>query len=191
MLRVNQRSYWIISTLIEFHRGFTATKSFLFHVRVVHGAFSEHIPEDFISDDHDDEEQGNLFKRWMRTLFPLIWDTIPAYFIVVLILGAVRAWLFPAIGTAWADSMLVVIGPAIAGTLFIVPTAGEIPIVQSLMAFGLGVGPGAALLMTLPAISLPSLLMVRRVFPTKVLFFVTALVTLVGILSGAVAMMIF
>ncbi len=151
----------------------------------------EEIPEDFMSDDHQDEAQGNLFERWMRTLFPLIRDTIPAYFIVVVILGAVRAWLFPAIGTAWANSLLVMIGLAIAGTLFIIPTAGEIPIVQSLMAFGLGVGPGVALLMTLPAISLPSLLMVRRVFPTKVLLFVAASVALVGILSGAIAMLIF
>lgn len=154
-------------------------------------ASDEEIPEDFMSDDHNDEEQGNLFKRWMRTLFPLIRDTIPAYFIVVVILGAVRAWLFPAIGTTWANSLLAVIGLAIAGTLFIIPTAGEIPIVQSLIAFGLGVGPGVALLMTLPAVSLPSLLMVKRVFPTKVLLFVAASVALIGILSGAVAMLIF
>jgi hypothetical protein len=156
-----------------------------------HWASDEEIPEKFMFGDRNDEEQGNLFKRWMRILFPLIRDTIPAYFIVVVILGAVRAWLFPAIGTAWANSLLAVIGLAIAGTLFIIPTAGEIPIVQSLMAFGLGVGPGVALLMTLPAVSLPSLLMVRRVFPTKVLLFVTASVALVGILSGAVAMLIF
>ena len=142
-------------------------------------------------DNHTDEDEGNLFIRWMKALFPLIRDTIPAYIIVVVILGAVRAWLFPAIGTAWANSLLVVIGLAIAGTLFIIPTAGEIPIVQSLMAFGLGVGPGVALLMTLPAVSLPSLLMVRRVFPTKVLLFVAASVALVGILSGAIAILIF
>lgn len=154
-------------------------------------ASDEEIPEDFMSDTFQDEEHGNLFKRWMSVLFPLIRDTIPAYFIVVVILGAVRAWLFPAIDTAWANSLLAVIGLAIAGTLFIIPTAGEIPIVQSLMAFGLGIGPGVALLMTLPAISLPSLLMVKRVFPTKVLFFVAASVAMVGILSGTIAMLIF
>lgn len=150
----------------------------------------EEIPDDFMTDALQVEE-GNLFKRWMSALFPLIRDTIPAYLIIVVILGAVRAWLFPAIGMAWANSLLAVIGLAIAGTLFIIPTAGEIPIVQSLMAFGLGVGPGVALLITLPAISLPSLIMVRRVFPTKVLFFVAASVALAGILSGAIAMLIF
>jgi Predicted permeases len=154
-------------------------------------ANNEGVFENFMADDSKDEEQGNLLIQWMKALLPLIRDTIPAYFIVVVILGAVRAWLFPAIGTAWANSLLVMIGLAIAGTLFIIPTAGEIPIVQSLMAFGLGVGPGVALLMTLPAVSLPSLLMVKRVFPTKVLLFVAGSVALVGILSGAVAMLVF
>lgn len=154
-------------------------------------ANDEEIPEDFMADDLKGEEQGNLFKQWINALLPLILDTLPAYFIVVVILGAIRAWLFPAIGTEWADSLLALIGLAIAGTLFIVPTAGEVPIVQSLMAFGLGVGPGVALLMTLPAVSLPSLLMVRRVFPTKVLIFVASAVALIGILSGAVAMLVF
>lgn len=154
-------------------------------------AKDEEIPEDFIPDETVEEEKKNLFLRWMQALLPLIRDTIPAYFIVVVILGAVRAWLFPAIGTAWANSLLTVIGLAIAGTLFIIPTAGEIPIVQSLMAFGLGVGPGVALLMTLPAVSLPSILMVKRVFSTKVLLFVAVSVAIVGILTGAVAMLIF
>ncbi|TGE32844.1 permease [Desulfosporosinus sp. Sb-LF] len=154
-------------------------------------AKNDGVPEDLVPDALNNEEESNLFISWMRALFPLIRDTIPAYFIVVLILGAVRAWLFPAIGAAWANSLLAVIGLAIAGTLFIIPTAGEIPIVQSLMAFGLGVGPGVALLMTLPAISLPSLLMVKHVFPTKVLLFVGSAVALVGILSGVVAMLVF
>jgi hypothetical protein len=45
-------------------------------------ASDEEIPDDFMPDALQDEEQGNLFKRWMRTLFPLIRDTIPAHFIV-------------------------------------------------------------------------------------------------------------
>lgn len=201
-------SYWLANPLLNpatiVFMGFVLSWKFAF-LRIIAGVImvfgigyfanhwvsDEEIPDNFMLDALQDEEQGNLFKRWMSALFPLIRDTIPAYFIVVVILGAVRAWLFPAIGAAWANSLLAVAGLAIAGTLFIIPTAGEIPIVQSLMAFGLGVGPGVALLMTLPAVSLPSLLMVKRVFPTKVLLFVAASVTLVGILSGTIAMLIF
>lgn len=147
--------------------------------------------EDFMPAEASEEEQGNVFVRWVKVLWPLVLDTIPAYFIVVVILGGVRAWLFPAIGAEWANSLLALIGLAIAGTLFIIPTAGEIPIVQSLMSFGLGVGPGVALLMTLPAVSLPSLIMVRRVFSTKILVFTAISVCVLGILTGAIAMLIF
>jgi uncharacterized protein len=151
----------------------------------------DEIPEEFLADDSENAESDNLFIQWMKALFPLLRDTLPAYFIVVVFLGAVRAWLFPAIGPAMANSFLVIIGLAIAGTLFIIPTAGEIPIVQSLMSFGLGVGPAVALLMTLPAVSLPSLLMVKRVFSTKVLLFVAGSVALIGMLSGTIAVLIF
>lgn len=149
------------------------------------------IPEDIMPAQSSEVEQGNLFVRWLRALGPLILDTIPAYFIVVAILGAVRAWLFPEINPALGSSILVLIGLAIAGTLFVIPTAAEIPIVQSMMAFGLGAGPGAALLMTLPAVSLPSLLMIKRSFPTRVLMLVAGAVALCGIITGAVAMLVF
>ena len=41
--------------------------------------------------------------------------------------------------------------------------------------------------MTLPAVSLPSLLIVRRAFPAKVLVFVYCAVAAIGIISGIVA----
>lgn len=135
----------------------------------------------------EETETGNFFIRWMKALWPLVLDTVPAYLIAVFVLGAVRSWLFPAISPEWGNSLFVIIGLAITGTLFIIPTAAEIPIVQTLMSFGLGIGPGVALMMTLPAVSIPSLLMVKRVFPTKVLLFVTGSVMAVGILTGLFA----
>lgn len=137
--------------------------------------------------DLEEDESENFFVRWMKALWPLLLDTVPAYLITVFILGAVRAWLFPAISPEWGNSLLVMIGLAITGTLFIIPTAAEIPIVQTLMSFGLGVGPGVALMMTLPAVSIPSLIMVKRVFPLKVLLFVTGCVMIVGIIAGIIA----
>lgn len=139
------------------------------------------------SSGNSEEETRGFLSRWWQALWPLIRDTIPAYLIVVFLLGAVRAWLFPAINPSWGNSLLVILGFALAGTLFIIPTAGEIPIVQSLMSFGLGMGPAATLIMTLPAISLPSLLMVKRVFPVRVLLFVTGGVIAIGIVSGVIA----
>lgn len=150
----------------------------------------EDMPEEFIPPAPVSDEKGSLFVRWIRALWVLILDTIPAYVIVVALLGAFRAWLFPAINPEWANSLLVIIFFAIGGTLFIIPTAAEIPIVQSLMSYGLGVGPGVALLMTLPAVSLPSLIMIKRVFPLKVILFVAGSAVLLGILTGLGAMAI-
>ncbi|WP_206813054.1 permease [Paradesulfitobacterium ferrireducens] len=147
--------------------------------------------EKFRSVEAASEEKGSLLMRWIRALWALILDTIPAYVIVVVLLGAIRAWLFPALDPEWANSMIAIIFFALGGTLFIIPTAAEIPIVQSLMSYGLGVGPGVALLMTLPAVSLPSLIMIKRVFPMKVILFVAGAVALLGILTGLSAMLIF
>lgn len=135
-------------------------------------------------------EDGNFLVRWLHALWQLIIDTIPAYLIVVFLLGGIRAWLFPTIGGVWAEGILAIIMFAITGTLFAIPTAAEIPIVQTLMTFGLGVGPAAALIITLPAVSVPSLLIIKRVFPTRVLLFVTVAVILLGIAGGVLAMAI-
>lgn len=77
---------------------------------------------------------------------------------------------------------------AFAGMLFVIPTAAEIPIVQTMMAFGLGTGPASALLVTLPAVSLPSLIMVGRSFSKQILLFVAASCVVVGIAAGLCGM---
>jgi uncharacterized membrane protein YraQ (UPF0718 family) len=130
--------------------------------------------------------EGSVAGRWLRGLWKLAIGLIPEYLVIVLLLGAARAWLFPAV-TPEATGLLWTIGLAIAGTLFVIPTAGEIPIVQTLMTFGLGVGPAAALLTTLPPVSLPSLVMVGKGMPARVLLFVVASVFTLGLLSAAVA----
>ncbi|EIK97180.1 permease [Pseudomonas sp. M47T1] len=136
------------------------------------------------------QEQGNLFGRWMRTLWQLFWTTIPVYILAVLVLGAARVWLFPHVDGAMGNSLLWLVPLAVVGTLFVIPTAAEIPIVQTLMTLGLGTAPAVALLMTLPSISLPSLLMLRKSFDRQVLVTVALLTMLVGVISGLVGMLV-
>ncbi len=54
------------------------------------------------------------------------------------------------------NTLFWVIAMAIAGCLFVIPTAAEIPIVQTMMLAGMG-RRALALLITLPAVSVPSL----------------------------------
>jgi uncharacterized membrane protein YraQ (UPF0718 family) len=133
-----------------------------------------------------DLAQGSLWGRWAKGFWELFIGLVPEYLVIVLVLGAARAWLFPAV-TPQANGLLWTAGFAIAGTLFVIPTAGEIPITQTLMAFGLGVGPAAALLTTLPPVSLPSLAMLAKSVPAKVLVFIALSVMILGVLSAAAA----
>jgi uncharacterized membrane protein YraQ (UPF0718 family) len=68
----------------------------------------------------------------------------------------------------------------------VIPTAGEVPIIQVLQQFGLGGSGAAALLITLPAVSLPSLAMLGRALPMRALI-VLAFGTFVFGLFAAVA----
>lgn len=129
-----------------------------------------------------------VFVRWLRALGELAIGLVPEYAVLVLALGAVRAWLFPAISPAVGASLWLLLVMAVAGTLFVIPTAGEVPIIQTLTQFGLGAGPSGALLIALPAVSLPSLAMMGRALPVRVLAAVSAAVAVAAMLSGLAAM---
>jgi len=128
---------------------------------------------------------------WLTRFLRLALGLIPEYLVLVLLLGTARAWLFPQIGPGVDNSLLWIVAMAAAGLIFVIPTAGEVPIVQTMLALGVSVGPAAALLLTLPPISLPSMAMTKSVFTYRVLAIVTTAVLLVGISAGFVAALIF
>ena len=134
------------------------------------------------------EPQGSFMARWGKALWQLFWSTIPVYILAVLVLGAARVWLFPHADGAIDNTLLWVIAMAIVGCLFVIPTAAEIPIVQTMMLAGMGTAPALALLITLPAVSLPSLIMLRKSFPLKALWLTGGLVALCGAVTGAIAL---
>ena len=125
----------------------------------------------------------------LQALWQLFWSTIPVYILAVLVLGAARVWLFPHADGAIDNTLLWVIAMAVAGCLFVIPTAAEIPIVQTMMLAGMGTAPALALLITLPAISLPSLIMLRKSFPAKALWLTAGLVALSGVMVGSIALL--
>jgi len=130
---------------------------------------------------------GSLWRRWLRELWQMSARLLPEYALIVIVLGAARAWLFPQVTADVGNHALWIVGMAIAGTLFVIPTAGEIPIVQTLMSFGMGAGPAGALLTTLPPLSLPSIVMLSRTFSYRVLLFITLAVIVLGVVTGLVA----
>lgn len=135
----------------------------------------------------NEEETGAAYGRWMRTLTAMALRLIPEYIVLVLLLGAARAWLFPQVGPQIGNELPWILAFAAAGTLFVIPTAGEVPIVQAMLALGVGAGPAAALLMTLPPVSLPSVAMLARSFRPAVLAWVVGAVFATGVCGGLLA----
>jgi uncharacterized membrane protein YraQ (UPF0718 family) len=134
------------------------------------------------------EDTGMMFIRWLKILARMTARLIPEYVVLVLLMGAARAWLFPHIGPAIDSSLPWIFAFAIAGALFVIPTAGEVPIIQAMLSLGMAAAPAAALLLTLPPISVPSLAMLGRSFPPRMLALTGACVVLGGVAAGLIAM---
>jgi uncharacterized membrane protein YraQ (UPF0718 family) len=150
-------------------------------------------PEEAVATDRrlaglaSDTPASGIITRWLGILWRITVRLVPEYIILVLLLGAARAWLFPHAGPEIDNTVGWIIALAIAGTLFVIPTAGEVPIVQAMLSLGVGVGPAGALLMTLPPISLPSLAIISRSFRPLTLLIVTLSVIAFGIAGGLLA----
>ena len=67
-----------------------------------------------------------------------------------------------------------------------IPTAAEIPILQTMMLAGMGIAPALALLVTLPAVSVPSLDATSRV--PRALWIAFCGVAVSGMLLGILAL---
>lgn len=149
----------------------------------------EEVPLEHVPAAAAEPAQGHVLVRWLQEFMALAIRLLPEYVLLVLLLGAARAWLFPELGAH--NGLLWIIAMALAGTLFVIPTAGEVPIVQAALALGMGAGPAGALVMTLPAISLPSLAMLGRAFSLRTRMVIAAAVALCGVVAGGAAMLVF
>ncbi|WP_165628987.1 permease [Klenkia taihuensis] len=122
--------------------------------------------------------------RFVAVLAGLSVRLLPEYLAVVFVLGAFRGVLFPAEAGSGAAAVAVLLLLLVAGIALPVPTGGEVAVVAAALAAGLAAPAAAVLLVTLPLLSLPSLLMVRHAFPRRLLAGTTGLVAAVA-LAGA------
>jgi uncharacterized membrane protein YraQ (UPF0718 family) len=133
---------------------------------------------------------GPWIVRWLFCVAKLTLILVPVLIVLVLLMGAARAYLFPALSPDWANSFPALVGLAVAGMAFPIPTGAEIPIIQTMQTAGLGSGPAAALLLTLAPLSIPSLAMVAHGFPMRVLVALAGLTVLAGVVAGLLAMLL-
>lgn len=119
--------------------------------------------------------------RFAKALLRLALILVPEYFVVVLLVAGFGGWLSPLNGSA--HEPVATAAAIVLGTLLVIPTAGEIPLPQGLSSAGFSLGVVGALLVTLPAVSLPSLVMVGRALTWRV----TAAAAGAVAIGGAVA----
>ena len=94
-----------------------------------------------------------------------------------------NSWIEWAVG---GNSLLSNFFASIAGAFMYFATLTEVPIVQGLLASGMGEGPALALLLAGPSLSLPNMLVIRGVLGTKKTVVYVALVIVMATLAGFV-----
>jgi len=75
---------------------------------------------------------------------------------------------------------------SLSGALMYFATLTEVPIVQGLMGSGMGKGPALALLLAGPALSLPSMLVIRSIMGTKKMLVYVSLVVVMATITGII-----
>ena len=75
---------------------------------------------------------------------------------------------------------------SVAGALMYFATLTEVPILQGLIGSGMGQGPALALLLSGPALSLPSMLVIRSVIGTQKMLVYSGLVVFLSTLAGMI-----
>ncbi|MCP4589290.1 MAG: permease [bacterium] len=130
-------------------------------------------------------------KEWMENTWVFAKLLVPLLFGGVFVVGFLGALLpeeqvASLVGDNSVKSNVVA---SVVGCLFYFATLTEIPILQALMEHGMAPGPALALLLAGPALSLPSLLVIRSVIGNRKTAVFTVLVvvmaTVAGIIYGA------
>ncbi|SDU81452.1 hypothetical protein SAMN04488544_0397 [Microlunatus sagamiharensis] len=120
-------------------------------------------------------------RRFLSRLARLAVVLVPEYLVVVFLIGLVGPPLSGVFGQAGAVAVLLA---ALVGTLVVLPTGGEIPILLGLAAAGASAGMLGALLLVLPAVSLPSAVMVGRALGWRATAATAGATVVAGLLAG-------
>ncbi len=92
-------------------------------------------------------------------------------------------WIANAVGgNSWLSNIVA----SVAGALMYFATLTELRILQGLLGSGLGNGPALALLLAGPALSLPNMLVIRKILGTKKTLAYVALVVVAATLTGKI-----
>jgi hypothetical protein len=136
---------------------------------------------------------------WFSSSWGFAKQILPLLLIGVLVAGALLGrvgyeglipseWVAKAVG---GNSLRANFIASFAGAFMYFATLTEVPILQGMIGSGMGKGPALALLLAGPALSLPSMLVIRTVLGTKKTVVFVSLVIVMATLSGMIFGMFF
>jgi len=131
---------------------------------------------------------------WVRSTWEFALIILPLLFFGVLVAGFLfgrpghealipSSWVTGLVGgnSLWANLFA-----SVSGALMYFATLTEIPILQGLMGAGMGKGPALALLLAGPALSLPSMIVIRQIMGTKKMLTYISLVVILSTVAGLI-----
>lgn len=135
---------------------------------------------------------GGETGEWFSVSWDFAKQILPLLFIGVLVAGALlgrpgheglipSAWVSGLVG---GNSLPANLFASVVGAFMYFATLTEVPILQGLIGAGMGKGPALALLLAGPALSLPSMLVIRTVLGTRKTLAFVALVVVMATASG-------
>jgi uncharacterized membrane protein YraQ (UPF0718 family) len=136
---------------------------------------------DRLVSDRNIETPSQLISAWASASGRIALVLVPTLWVWSVIASAV----FQALPSAFGNNLPSVVLSAIGGTLFMISTWSEIPMALQLIQAGFS-GPAAALLVVLPAVSLPCMMLLGGSLQRfRMVALLSAAVIVVGIVAGA------
>lgn len=132
--------------------------------------------------------KDHVTKKWLNETWSFAKIILPLLFVGVFIAGFIMP-LLPATliqNLVGSNTILGNLIASIFGAFMYFSTLTEVPIIQALMAKGMAAGPALALLLAGPSLSLPSMLVIRKVLGTKKTIVYVLIVIIYSTIAGLI-----
>jgi len=132
--------------------------------------------------------QKNTAKEWLKETWSFTKMLLPILFIGVFVAGFIMPFLPEGLIVKWVGSNSIFgnLVSAIFGAFMYFSTLTEIPILQALIAKGMHGGPALALLLAGPSLSLPNMLVIRKILGNKKTVVYVLLVIVYSTVAGLI-----